>query len=96
MTRDAASRLRSLAAGSPAYGFYGDDFTGATDTLAHLARAGRRTMLFLEPPTPERLATLGGLDAIGVAGAARALAPAAMRGTNCGASARASPRSACV
>jgi hypothetical protein len=23
----------------PAYAFYGDDFTGATDTLAHLARA---------------------------------------------------------
>ena len=30
----------------PAYAFYGDDFTGATDTLAHLARAGLRTMLF--------------------------------------------------
>jgi 3-oxoisoapionate kinase len=67
---------------APAFGFYGDDFTGATDTLAHLARAGLRTMLFLEPPTRQRLATLdasGSLDAIGVAGAARALAPAAMR-----------------
>jgi 3-oxoisoapionate kinase len=63
----------------PAYGFYGDDFTGATDTLAHLARAGHRAMLFLEPPTRERLAQAGTLDAIGVAGAARAMSPPVMR-----------------
>ncbi|WP_143749543.1 four-carbon acid sugar kinase family protein, partial [Caballeronia arvi] len=61
------------------YGFYGDDFTGATDTLAHLACAGLRAMLFVEAPTPARFATLGPLDAIGIAGAARALAPPAMR-----------------
>ncbi|NML32492.1 four-carbon acid sugar kinase family protein [Paraburkholderia antibiotica] len=60
---------------APAYAFYGDDFTGATDTLAHLARAGLRTMLFFVPPSDERLATLGRLDALGVAGAARTLAP---------------------
>ncbi|MDR5785446.1 four-carbon acid sugar kinase family protein [Caballeronia sp. LP003] len=61
------------------YGFYGDDFTGATDTLANLARAGLRAMLFVEAPTPARLATLGPLDAIGMAGAARTLTPEAMR-----------------
>jgi uncharacterized protein YgbK (DUF1537 family) len=61
------------------YGFYGDDFTGATDTLASLHRAGLRAMLFVETPTAERLATLGPLDAIGLAGAARTLAPAPMQ-----------------
>ncbi|PQV54100.1 four-carbon acid sugar kinase family protein [Paraburkholderia sp. BL21I4N1] len=59
----------------PDYVFYGDDFTGATDTLAHLARAGLRTMLFFEVPSAARLSTLGPLDALGVAGAARTMAP---------------------
>ncbi|HEY2021719.1 four-carbon acid sugar kinase family protein [Paraburkholderia sp.] len=59
----------------PAYAFYGDDFTGATDTLAHLARAGLRTMLLFAPPDAARLAMLGRLDALGVAGAARTMAP---------------------
>jgi len=61
------------------YAFYGDDFTGATDTLSHLARAGMRTLLFLRIPDERRLAEAGPLDAIGVAGAARSMAPAAMR-----------------
>src|SRR4051812_23652360 len=64
-------------------GWYGDDFTGATDTLAVLAQAGLRAMLFLGVPQPEHLGrarqVLGGpLDAVGIAGAARAMAPAAM------------------
>ena len=63
----------------PAYAFYGDDFTGATDTLAHLARAGLRTMLFFAPPDAARLATLGRLDALGVAGAARTMPPLAQQ-----------------
>ena len=63
----------------PAYAFYGDDFTGATDTLAHLARAGLRTMLLFAPPDAARLATLGQLDAVGVAGAARTMPPLAQR-----------------
>ncbi|CAB3733062.1 four-carbon acid sugar kinase family protein [Paraburkholderia rhynchosiae] len=61
--------------GGPQYAFYGDDFTGATDTLAHLARAGLRTMLLFAPPDANRLATLGPLDAIGIAGAARTMSP---------------------
>ncbi|MFM0341647.1 four-carbon acid sugar kinase family protein [Paraburkholderia fungorum] len=64
---------------APAYGFYGDDFTGATDTLAHLARAGLRAMLFFAPPDAARLAMVGRLDAIGVAGAARTMPPHAQR-----------------
>jgi 3-oxoisoapionate kinase len=63
---------------APAYGWYGDDFTGATDTLATIARRGYRAFLFLSIPEVRRLAEVGELDAIGIAGAARAIAPAAM------------------
>jgi len=65
-------------------GWYGDDFTGATDTLAVLTQAGLRAMLFLGVPRQVHLTrgsqVLGGpLDAIGIAGAARSMAPAALR-----------------
>lgn len=63
----------------PSYGFYGDDFTGATDTLAHLASAGWRALLFLRAPSEAQLRLAGPLDAVGVAGTARAMAPAEMR-----------------
>lgn len=55
--------------------YFADDFTGATDVLASLARAGLKVRLFLEAPTP---AQCRGLDAIGVAGLTRSLAPDAM------------------
>jgi 3-oxoisoapionate kinase len=55
--------------------YFADDFTGATDALESLARAGLRTRLFLDPPSAEKCV---GLDAIGVAGLTRALAPEAM------------------
>jgi len=58
--------------------FYADDFTGSTDALESLARAGLSTALFLQPPTPEQLARQPGLEAVGVAGVTRSLAPAAM------------------
>lgn len=61
------------------YVWYGDDFTGASDTLATLAAAGKRALLFLRPPTPAQRAAAGPLDALGIAGIARALAPDAMR-----------------
>ncbi|RYF23939.1 MAG: four-carbon acid sugar kinase family protein [Comamonadaceae bacterium] len=64
---------------TPRIGWYGDDFTGATDTLAVLAQAGLRAMLFLGVPGPEALAAAGPLDAVGIAGAARAMPPEAMR-----------------
>lgn len=63
----------------PWYGWYGDDFTGATDTLATLARAGQRALLMLGIPDTGRLAALGELDALGIAGAARSMDPQAMR-----------------
>lgn len=62
----------------PRYGWYGDDFTGATDTLATLAERDFRALLFLRVPSAAQLATAGRLDAIGIAGATRAMAPAAM------------------
>jgi 3-oxoisoapionate kinase len=70
--------------GAPRLGWYGDDFTGATDTLAVLAQAGLRAMLFMGVPDAMQQAaarkSLGGeLDAVGIAGISRSLAPQAMR-----------------
>lgn len=58
--------------------FYSDDFTGSTDALEQLTLAGIRTALFIEPPTLTQLKKIPGLQAIGVAGKTRALAPEAM------------------
>ena len=61
------------------YAWYGDDFTGASDTLATLAAVGLRTLLFVGLPTPAQWAAAGPLDAVGLAGIARALGPDAQR-----------------
>jgi uncharacterized protein YgbK (DUF1537 family) len=60
--------------------YYGDDFTGSTDVLEALARAGLRTALFLEAPEPEQLASgrFAGLQAVGVAGLGRSMTPSQM------------------
>jgi uncharacterized protein YgbK (DUF1537 family) len=63
---------------TPLYGWYGDDFTGSTDTLATLAERGFRALLFLQQPSVAQLAAAGPLDAIGIAGASRAMAPEAI------------------
>lgn len=55
--------------------FYGDDFTGSTDALEFISKAGARTVLFTETPTQEQLNAFPGLDAFGVAGKTRALSP---------------------
>lgn len=62
----------------PSFGWYGDDFTGATDALASLAERDIRALLFLRIPTAEQLAAAGPLEAIGIAGATRSMAPEAM------------------
>ncbi|MDM0021981.1 four-carbon acid sugar kinase family protein [Variovorax saccharolyticus] len=67
------------ASPAPAIVYYGDDFTGATDTLATGARAGLRTLLFLKVPTLAQMAAAGPLDCLGIAGAARSMAPDEMR-----------------
>jgi len=61
----------------PRYGWYGDDLTGASDTLATWAERGYRALLFLREPTAAQLAAAGPLDVIGLAGATRSMSPAA-------------------
>lgn len=58
--------------------YYGDDFTGSTDVMESLARAGLRTVLFLRAPTPHQLAKFPGLRAFGIAGGSRAMSPQQM------------------
>ena len=67
--------------GRPRYGWYGDDFTGATDTLATWAERGYRALLFLREPEAKHLAAVGPLDVIGMAGATRSLSPAVATAT---------------
>jgi len=59
--------------------YYGDDFTGSTDVLESLSRAGLKTVLFLRPPSRRQLARFHGLRAFGIAGGARAMSPAQMQ-----------------
>lgn len=61
--------------------YYGDDFTGSTDALEFMSRAGAKTALFIEPPTPEQLASYEGLNAIGIAGMTRSMPPDVMEKT---------------
>jgi uncharacterized protein YgbK (DUF1537 family) len=71
--------MNSIAHVSPLrLAFYGDDFTGSTDALEVLAFAGLRCALFLSPPSVEDLKSLGGYDAIGIAGDSRGMSPSEM------------------
>lgn len=65
-------------AASLKYIWYGDDFTGASDTLATFASSGLRALLCLGVPKAERLKALRSLDALGIAGAARIMSPEQM------------------
>jgi len=58
--------------------YYGDDFTGSTDTLATAVQSGWRAVLFMRVPSAQDLAAFGPLDCIGIAGTARAQSPAQM------------------
>lgn len=55
--------------------FYGDDFTGSSGLMEVLAFAGLPTVMFLEAPTPERLARFEDYRSIGIASTARSAAP---------------------
>jgi uncharacterized protein YgbK (DUF1537 family) len=68
----------SMTSQAPHIVWYGDDFTGATDTLATVALAGMRSVLFLGVPDKARLDKAGPLDAIGIAGAARSMSSSQM------------------
>ena len=65
---------RALPAG-PLIAYYGDDFTGSSASMEATAFAGVETVLFLSPPTPDRLRAFAGYRVIGVAGIARAQNP---------------------
>jgi 3-oxoisoapionate kinase len=67
--------MTDAAPAPPLLGWYGDDFTGATDTLATLAQRGLRAILLTGLPDEKRLGALGAFDAVGIAGATRAMAP---------------------
>lgn len=64
--------------GSILLSYYGDDFTGSTDALEFLNRAGVKTVLFIKPPSKEQLAQFPGLQAVGVAGLSRTMKPQEM------------------
>ncbi|GAC1340480.1 MAG: four-carbon acid sugar kinase family protein [Acetobacteraceae bacterium] len=59
----------------PLLAFYGDDFTGSSASMEVLAFAGLPTVLFLEAPSPERLARFAGYRGVGIAGTARSRSP---------------------
>ena len=58
--------------------YYGDDFTGSTDVLDVLVRAGIPTVLLLTAPTPDLLARFPEARAVGIAGMSRSKSPAWM------------------
>jgi uncharacterized protein YgbK (DUF1537 family) len=66
--------IRPLPTG-PLIAFYGDDFTGASASMEVTAFAGLETVLFLSPPTKERLEAFKSARVIGIAGVARARGP---------------------
>ncbi|SDG64988.1 Uncharacterized conserved protein YgbK, DUF1537 family [Dyadobacter soli] len=61
--------------------FYGDDFTGSTDAMEILERAGIHTALFIAPPTETDLARFPHIRAFGIAGMTRAMTPTQMEQT---------------
>ncbi|MCK1284743.1 four-carbon acid sugar kinase family protein [Bradyrhizobium sp. 44] len=71
-------RSASALPDGPLVAFYGDDYTGSSAAMEALTFAGLPTILFLEPPTPERLAASRQFRGIGIAGTARAKDPAWM------------------
>lgn len=62
----------------PVLAWLGDDFTGAAAVMEVLAFAGLPAVLFLRPPTPERMADFPNMRGIGVASMARTFDPERM------------------
>ena len=53
--------------------FYGDDFTGSTDSMEALCLNGVDTVLFFDPPDARMLGRFPGLRCFGIAGVSRSL-----------------------
>ena len=67
--------LYALPDTSPLIAYYGDDLTGSTAVMEVTAFAGLDTVLFLEPPSADRLSDFAHARVIGIAGDARSRAP---------------------
>jgi uncharacterized protein YgbK (DUF1537 family) len=59
----------------PLLSYYGDDLTGSTDVMEALSSRGVPTVLFVQEPTPARLAKFPQARAIGIAGSSRSETP---------------------
>ena len=62
----------------PLLAYYGDDFTGSAAVMEVMSFAGLDSVMFLRPPSPERLAAFADRRCIGIAGIARSKSPAWM------------------
>lgn len=71
--------MKARTSNSLLLAYYGDDFTGSTDVMESLSRAGLKTVLFLKPPSAAQLARFSGLRAFGIAGGSRAMSPKQMK-----------------
>jgi len=68
--------MTMLLPDGPLLAYYGDDFTGSTDTMEVMAlQAGLPTVLFLGLPSASRLAQFSDRRGIGIAGVARSKSP---------------------
>ncbi len=56
----------------PRLAWYGDDFTGSAAVMDELAQAGLTAVLYLAVPSPDLAARFAKVDAVGLAGTARA------------------------
>ncbi|MEJ8847921.1 3-oxo-isoapionate kinase OiaK [Variovorax rhizosphaerae] len=59
----------------PLLAYYGDDFTGSTDSMEAMTAAGIPTVLFLDLPTPDMLARFPQARCVGIAGSSRGRDP---------------------
>jgi uncharacterized protein YgbK (DUF1537 family) len=67
-----------MSAPKPLLAFYADDFTGATDVLDVLSRAGISTLLLFDPEHLDVDPASDSYDVVGVAGTSRAMDPQQM------------------
>lgn len=70
-----SDRQNTALPGGLLLAFYGDDFTGSTDTMEVMAFAGLPTVLFVKTPTAAALARFANHRGIGIAGVARSRSP---------------------
>lgn len=62
----------------PLLAYYGDDFTGSAAVMEVMSFAGLDSVMFLRPPSPQRLSAFADKRCIGIAGIARSKPPAWM------------------